>query len=51
MRCSRIKEYDNMVIVEKERTRKYFVSSGDLLNDDVVGLASLRHWPLCWPRC
>jgi hypothetical protein len=39
-----MKEYDNRTIVEQERTRKYFLSGGDLLNGGVVSMASPRCW-------
>jgi hypothetical protein len=44
MRCSRIKKYDDRATVEEERTHKYFLSCGDLLNDGVAGVASPRCW-------
>jgi hypothetical protein len=58
----RIKQYDDRLIIEKERTRKHFLSRGNLLYGGVVGAASLRCWapllapmlihPNCWEaRC
>jgi hypothetical protein len=44
MRCSRIKQYDDRVIMEEECTHEYFLSSGDLLYDSVVGVTSPRCW-------
>jgi hypothetical protein len=44
MRCSRIKEYDDRMIVEEEHTCEYVQSIGDLFHDSVIGAAS----PWCW---
>jgi hypothetical protein len=56
MRYSRIKKYDNRVIMEEEHTCKYFLSCGDFLNSGVVGPSagsslvprqSLVKWSVC----
>jgi hypothetical protein len=44
MQCSRINQYDDRTILEKERTHEYFLSGGYLLNGGVVGAASPRCW-------
>jgi hypothetical protein len=57
-----MKQYDDRLIIEEERTRKYFLSHGNLLHSGVVSATNLRCWapllapmlihPNCWEaRC